>query len=230
MGDLSVKGVLRRHLGITGNILLTPILQPLALLHAPAAFPDVPLRAVLEGVARTEHEHERHDHPYTWNAKYEQTWTHIRVRIELKPKNDAAENAIDGGLRTVWKNGIESAWNGRFSARAGGELACRFSFEAVFTDDDPHHKVHVDDESIPTNLSDWDIFDPGSTAAHEFGHMIGKFDEYVDEEVPGREHVLTGTIMEDNSSNFTPRMFTRFARNILCFVTDETGTTIPKPY
>ena len=96
--------------------------------------------------------------------------------------------------------------------------------------DDAHHKVHVDDESIPTNLSDWDIFDPGSTAAHEFGHMIGKFDEYVDEEVPGREHVLTGTIMEDNSSNFTPRMFTRFARNILCFVTDETGTTIPKPY
>jgi hypothetical protein len=230
MGDLSVKGVLRRHLGITGTILLKPILQPLALLYAPGAFPDVPLRTVLEGVARTDHEHERHDHPYTWEAKYEQTWTHIRVRIKLKPKNDNAENALNNGVRTTWRNGIVSAWNGRFSARAGGELACRFSFDVIFTDDDAHHTVHVDDQSDTTNMSHWDIFDPGSTAAHEYGHMIGKFDEYVDEEVPGREHVLTGTIMDTNGSIFTPRQFTRFARNILCFVCDENGTVIPKPY
>ena len=231
MGDLSVKGIVRRHLGVTGSYSLNPILLAFAPLFDPDDLPAYSLRPVLEGVARAEHEYERHDHPYEWDALHEQIWTHIRVRIELNPKDGGAVVALASGLPATWKNGIEGAWNGRFSARAGGELSCRFSFEVVFTDDDPHHKVDVRSVNAPpTNMTNWSTQDSGAVAAHEFGHMIGKFDEYPDPEVPGREHVLTGTVMDTNASIFDPRQFTRFARNVLCFVCFQDGVVVPTPY
>lgn len=233
MGDLSVKGIVRRHLGVTGSYSLNPLLLAFAPLFDPDDLPAYSLRPVLEGIARTEREYERHDHPYEWEAKYEQTWTHIRVRIELKPKDDGAENALNSGLRTTWKNGIEGAWNGQFSARANGELACRLSFEVVFTDNDPHHKVDVRFVTAfnRSDMTNWDTLDTGSVVAHEYGHMIGKFDEYSDSEAPGREHVETGTIMDTKASIFDPRQFTRFIKDIGCFLCfDNDGFSVPKPY
>jgi hypothetical protein len=232
MGDLSVKGIMRRHVGVTGSFSLNPILLPLALLFDPDDLPSYSLRPVLEGVARTEREYERHDHPYEWVACYEQTWTHIRVRIELDPKDGGAENALNSGLQSTWKNGIEGAWNRRFSARHNGELACRLSFEVVFTDNDPHQKVEVRSVNIPpTVMTNWNTPDNGAVVAHEYGHMIGKFDEYSDPLVPGREHVETGTIMETTSSIFDPRQFTRFIKDIGCFLCfDNSGVSVPKPY
>jgi hypothetical protein len=49
MGDLSVKGIMRRHVGVTGSFSLNPILLPLALLFDPDDLPSYSLRPVLEG-------------------------------------------------------------------------------------------------------------------------------------------------------------------------------------
>ena len=226
MGDLSVKGIHRDSLGMTGDFLLTD-----RMLNGTSS-----LRAFLEDVARTERKYQRHDpndpFPFRWKARYEQTWTHIRVRVKLKPKNKDAEDALDSGLRATWKAGIEGAWNGRYWARANGELPSRLSFEVVFTDDDPHHTVHVKsvDEDERSDMEHWNTLDTGSVAAHEFGHMIGKFDEYDEDDVPGREHVETGTVMGDTSSNFSPRQFTRFVQDLGCFLCFENGFIVPKPY
>jgi hypothetical protein len=40
MGDLSVKGIMRRHVGVTGSFSLNPILLPLALLFGPDDLPS----------------------------------------------------------------------------------------------------------------------------------------------------------------------------------------------
>jgi hypothetical protein len=232
MGDFSVKGVLRRHVGVTGDYSLKSVLFPVPV-------PVMSVRSALEVVAWTEHEYQRHepDDPFAirWTARYVQTWTRIHVRIELKPNNKDSEDALDNGLRDAWEIGIEDAWSDRYWARASGELACRLSFEVVWVDKDAHHTVHVKfvdpgDPPPRSDLTHWDTEDPGSTAAHEYGHMIGKYDEYQDPDVPGREQVETGTIMDNNSSTFSPRQFTRFAQDLGCFVCDENGTLIPKPY
>jgi hypothetical protein len=79
-------------------------------------------------------------------------------------------------------------------------------------------------------MTHWDTLDEGHDVAHEYGHMLGKFDEYVDVDAPDREPVNTGTVMDDESLSFSPRQFTRFAQNLGCFVCDADGAMIPKPY
>lgn len=231
MGDLSVKGVLRRHLGSTGDVSLRSVLFP-------APLPVMSLRSRLEALAWTERAYQRHEPndplPFRWTARYTQTWTRIHVRIELKPDNDA-QDALDDRLRDIWEAGIEDAWNGRYWARASGELACRFSFAVVWVEADAHHtvRVKVDDPGGPppnTNMTHWYTSNEGLMVAHEYGHMIGKFDEYEDDDAPGREQVETGTLMDNKTCNFSPRQFTRFAQDLGCFVCDENGTMIPKPY
>ena len=134
------------------------------------------------------------------------------------------------------ETGIESAWNSsygsRFSAGRGGELPCRLTFEVVFTDNDPHQTVHVKsvDEDTRSDMTHWDTLDTGAVASHEFGHMLGKFDEYSDADFPDREHVETGTIMDDNRSTFAFRQFTRFVDDLGCFLCFENGSRVPTPY
>ena len=44
------------------------------------------------------------------------------------------------------------------------------------------------------------------------------------------EPLNTGTVMDDESLSFSPCQFTRFAQNPGCFVCDDDGLIIPKPY
>jgi len=227
---LSLKGILRDNLGIVpGNFTIRTLLLPGDL--------DDPMsvRAALETFASNERKYARDETPYHWTARYEQTWTHIRVRVELKPKNQDAEQALNGGLKSTWKSAIESAWNGRYWARAGGELPCPLTFEVIWVESDSHHKVKVEavepGETGPrSNMTNWDTADPGATAAHEYGHMIGKFDEYRGGGEENREHLGTGTIMDTKLAIFAPRQFTRLVQDLGCFLCDDAGDPIPGAY
>ena len=84
-------------------------------------------------------------------------------------------------------------------------MPCRVSFRVHWVTSDPHHVVKVHTGSGRSNETNWYTTDPGNVAAHEFGHMLGLPDEYVDDaQCPGRSPVGTGTIM-DNTSNFIPQ-------------------------
>jgi M6 family metalloprotease-like protein len=64
-----------------------------------------------------------------------------------------------------------------------------------------------------TDENDWYTSDPGSTAAHEFGHMLGLPDEYADPaRCAGRAPVGTGTVMDTNTS-FIPQRLVQWVAN-----------------
>jgi M6 family metalloprotease-like protein len=63
-------------------------------------------------------------------------------------------------------------------------------------------------------MTTWDTADTGNVAAHEFGHMLGLPDEYIDTDCPARNPVNTGTVMDNNSNNVPNRMMQRIANNI----------------
>lgn len=219
MNDLSLKGVARRYGGIASGFSVVKDIFGVSTITG-----SVSLRSKLESMAREEHSFSMSECIFGWTAAFEQTWTHIRIRIRLNPDADVS-NATINTLRTRWQNGIQNIWSDRWGCGRSGELTCPLSFEVVWINTGQHHTVRVNTGNkctnaagnpirCGTNMGRWHTADPGSTAAHEYGHMHGLVDEYVDATCPGRSPVNTGTVMDNNSNNVPARMMTRFANNI----------------
>jgi len=207
MNDLSLRGVARRFGGISGDF---SVVQDIFGGPAPGSRS---LRARLEAMARQEISFDVSECIYGWTAAFEQTWTHIRVRIRLNP--DAGITAATmNNLRTTWETGIENTWSNQWGCGHAGEITCRLTFEVQLVASNEHHAVRVRIGPMRSNMNTWDTQDTGAVAAHEFGHMLGNPDEYTDTNCPNRAPVNTGTIMDNNSSTIPERMMTRFANNI----------------
>jgi hypothetical protein len=225
MCDLSVRGVYRRHMvepaitffGTTDPMIVGDPTTFLVRENVMGGFSGS-LRSVLEPLAREE------VGPASWyqnvcdnivgGIRFTRTWTHVDVRIMLDTDSGITPSVL-GSVQGVWKAGIEGTWNNPARTVGGtpqqwkcarpGEVPCRVSFRVHWVTSDPHHVVKVHTGSGGTNETNWYTTDPGNVAAHEFGHMLGLPDEYVDDaKCPGRSPVGTGTIMANNS-NFIPQ-------------------------
>lgn len=203
MRHLSVKGVASRYMNESGDISVkNDILQG-----------SGSVRNKLENEARHEISTRMADCiVYRWQVAYEQVWTHITVRVDLNPDPSIASIAPQ---RNTWENSIETMWSDNWETDASGELSCEFTFEVQWNTGNPHHSVRVRPGNGPTDKSNWYVNDPGSTAAHEYGHMIGHEDEYPDDACIGnRSPVNTGTIMDNNSANVPARLIEPYANRI----------------
>lgn len=158
---------------------------------------------------------------------FDRTWTHIDVRIMLVPDAGITPATILS-LQSTWKTGIESRWNNPAKLPGAApqpwkcgkslEIPCRVSFLVQWVTTNPHHTVSVHNGAGGTNQKHWYTTDPGSTAAHEFGHMLGLPDEYAAANCPNRAPVGTGTIMDTNS-NFVPQ-------RLVQWVADSIGSNL----
>ena len=164
-------------------------------------------------LARQQHSFGMSECVYSWTAAFEQTWSHIIIRIRLNP-DAGISNATMNSLRNTWRNGIESTWSNQWGVGHSGEMTCPLTFEVQWVTTNQHHTVRVRPGSGGTNMGTWFTQDGGNVAAHEFGHMLGLVDEYSSSICPSRSPVNTGTIMDNNSNVVPARMMTRFANNI----------------
>jgi hypothetical protein len=237
--DLTVRGVYRRHVvepaialfgtndpAIVGDPMNMRIRRDL--LASGSGW----VRPVLEPLARADHG------PASWyqnvcedvvgSIYFTRTWAHVDVRIQLVPDADVPPTTM-ATLETTWKTDIEGVWNNpahvaggpRLPWRCAGtsEVACRVSVQVHWVTTAPHHVVVVHSGSGRSDQGHWYVMDGPGVAAHEFGHMLGLPDEYMDDDLcPGRSPVGTGTVMDNNSATVV--------KGHLQFVTDATGTTL----
>jgi len=213
--NLSLRGIARRYKSITGGFSVTRNIFDVSKIIG-----TVSLRSKLESMAREEHSEEISECIYGWTAAFEQTWTHIRIRIMLNP-DAGISTATMNTLRTTWQNGIQNTWSNRWGCGRSGELTCPLTFEVVWVNSNQHHTVTVGvpapnaNPPHPTVMTHWHTNDGGGVAAHEYGHMLGNVDEYISATLcPARNPVSTGTVMDNNTANIPARMMTRFADNI----------------
>ncbi len=209
--SLSVRGIARQYRGVTGSF---SIRQAFRLVPLPGFPTDIPsLRGRLESIARREFSFSVSECIYGWTAAFEQTWSHIGLRVQLNPDagiTDATMNA----LRTAWENGFETTWNNRWAIGTGRERPVPLEFDLIWVNTNAHHTVRVRPGPARSNMTTWDTQDSGAVAAHECGHMLGHPDEYTDGNCPARTPVNTGTVMDNNSANVPARLMTRFANNV----------------
>ena len=225
MRDLSVRGVYRRHVvepaidffGTTDPTIVgdpSDFFVRTALLASGSGW----VRPVLDQLARSQHG------PASWwqnvcedvvgTVSFTRTWTHVDVRIGLDPQAGVSATTV-ASLQTSWRAAIEGTWNNprrtvgaataqQWCCARAGEVSCRVSFRVHWVTSAPHHVVKVHSGSGRANEYNWYVMDPPQVAAHEFGHMLGLPDEYVDDELcEGRAPVSTGTVMDNNSTVVT---------------------------
>ena len=129
MRNLSLKGVARKYLGMTGAISVRDHIFP-----APPPAASVSLRTRLESLARKEHSFELTEPGcsfYGATAAFEQTWTHIRVRIHLHPAAGISSARLKA-LQSTWGNGIATTWSDRRGCGHPGEIACPLTFDVAW--------------------------------------------------------------------------------------------------
>ncbi|MGC2307379.1 MAG: hypothetical protein WA461_03170 [Nitrososphaeraceae archaeon] len=244
MVDLSVKGIARRYRGIENNFWVG-----WNLLDRSSIEGSISLRSSLESMARHHVAYKKTESclwtlydfesltmmdkslvTFRWTVAYEQTWTHIRVKIRLIGAGGVDEPSLLAAAAN-WKTGIERVWNNKWRCGRPGENTCRLTFEVQFTvtigipEDEllnppfRHHDVWIGRDIRGENSSFWWVGTVPMVAAHEFGHLIGNKDEYRDDaRCRGRVPINTGTIMDDNTGenifDVPSDMMTRFANDI----------------
>lgn len=207
--SLSLRGIARQYKGVIGGVSVTRDIFNLSKINGAES-----LRSKLKSIARQEHSFRISECVFGWTAAFEQTWSHIVIRISLSPDPGISANTMNT-LMTTWQNGIQSTWDNHWGCGRNGECVCPFTFEVQWVITNPHHTVNVHVGPSRSNMANWDTLDVGSVAAHEFGHMLGLVDEYSEKSVcPNRNPVDTGTVMDNNSNNVPARMMTKFADNI----------------
>jgi hypothetical protein len=208
---LSLRGIARRYGNITGSFSVSQ-----SIFNGNTAG-GVSLRARLENMSRQEFSFSFSECIYGGTAAFQQTWSHIRVRIRLNP-DAGISDATMNTLRNTWQNGIQNTWSNQWGCSRSGEAICPFTFEVQWVADNKHHAVQVRQCAAGTfcqsNQGLWDTNDTGAVAVHEFGHMLGHPDEYTDSNCPSRDPVNTGTVMDNKSNNIPQRLMQRFADNL----------------
>jgi hypothetical protein len=209
--SLSVRGIARQFRGVTGTVSVRQTYRLIPLPGFPTNIPS--LRGRLELIARRELSFSVSECIYGWTAAFEQTWSRVRVRIQLSPDAGITAATITT-LRTAWENGIETTWNNRWAIGRAGERPCPLEFDVLWVTNGAHHNVRVRPGPAQSNMTTWDTQDSGAVSAHEFGHMLGNPDEYTDTNCPGRSPVNSGTVMDNNSANIPSRLMNRLATNV----------------
>jgi hypothetical protein len=204
---LSLRGVVRRYGGFAGAFSVKDRL------FGGSMAGRVSLRARLERMAQREHSFRVSECIYGWTAAFQQTWSHIRIRIRLDPDEGIA-GATMNNLRDTWRTGIQGVWSNRWGVGHRGEVTLPLTFEVQWVANNSHHTVRVRRGPERSNMLTWDTDDTGAVAAHECGHMFGHEDEYTDVNCPDRSPVNTGTIMDNNSNDVPARLMRRFAENL----------------
>jgi hypothetical protein len=110
--------------------------------------------------------------------------------------------SVDPIVLDRWEVAVEKLWDGYalMSPERGYKLAFDLSFVSAL--EDPHYVVHLREDHGQTTMLRWHLqtdWGPNyldKMIAHEFGHMIGAFDEYAGGALLGGE-TQSGTLMAD---------------------------------
>lgn len=123
----------------------------------------------------------------------------VSVGINLIPARGVTRPEIER-VKPFWEEGIEQIWSEKFALETISGQRYPVVVDVSFKGPEFHHDVIVRPGSGGgTDELNWNILDSPERVAHEFGHMIGLFDEYERGALAPQNAVIdSGSIMTSN--------------------------------
>ncbi len=126
---------------------------------------------------------------YGWGFQYTRTFDGSNVEIDVELKFDWRLTSLTPAQQltqmAAWESNIEGWWNNRYSIVKDELYWFGIVFDVTFGGyDDGQGGKEFDQQVVvrPGNgradMGNWYLSDAAQTNAHEFGHMLGLFDEY----------------------------------------------------
>jgi len=114
---------------------------------------------------------------YSYDIAFRESKVLVDVAIHLIPAGGVTKLELDR-VKPAWEKGIEEVWSNKFSIATPAGERYPIMIDVSFKGPRYHHDVIVRPGGGRSNELNWNILDSPMIAAHEFGHMLGVFDEY----------------------------------------------------
>ena len=118
---------------------------------------------------------------FSWQYKYRIRINSDSVRVDVKINLIGAKGVSRVQLdrvKPVWEKEIENVWSNRFALVDALGKKYPIVIDVVFKSIEYEHDVIVFPGGCKSDVLNWHIMNNPQVAAHEFGHMIGVYDEY----------------------------------------------------
>jgi hypothetical protein len=118
---------------------------------------------------------------FAWPYGYDINWDgrHVLVGVAVKLIPHAGMTSLDlERIKRQWEAGIEGIWSRRYAVKNADGGRYPIVIDVTFDARRFHHQVIVRPRGGRSDALNWNIMNPPAMAAHEFGHLLGVFDEY----------------------------------------------------
>ena len=140
----------------------------------------------------------RADGGYSWNVNYALGFDGSAFTVQTKIHLTGDD---PGAYKQVWESGIEQIWSNKYSL-SDGSAQYAIRIDVQFVDSGADYEVAVHAGTGGGDMLNWYLdtaWGPSyqdELAAHEYGHMLGAFDEYAGG-ATYQGQTAAGTIMSD---------------------------------
>jgi len=121
------------------------------------------------------------DNGRSWHAAFDLVVSDdaviVDIAINLVPVDGVSRRQVDA-RREAWRAAIREIWSGRFEAVKGSGARIPIRVDVRFKSREYHHRVRVRSSNVFNDQLHWGLRANPLSIAHEFGHMIGAYDEY----------------------------------------------------
>ncbi len=136
--------------------------------------------------------------PYGYDIALKDQAIQITVAINFVPAAGVNIPYLNQ-VKQTWEVGIESIWSNHFAVTLPSGLQFPIFVDAVFRGPDFHHDIIVRPGKGGSDTLNWNITDTPAVAAHEFGHILGVYDEYTGGALSPKTNLVdTASIMTSN--------------------------------